>query len=157
MIQQCIYKIYNDIFAWVYRYTHSQVAENLHLFLIEKPHSDLSIGLSHPIFTKWCCLFMSLSYSWGKEEHRHEEMIKRWQGVCEERPRLHFWGENDELQLVRSQVVASEMELEDESVQRGRKERKGHPEGEGNDLGVAWRLEFMSWHLFFLTFLAWTP
>lgn len=64
--------------------------------------------------------------------------------MCEERPGFHFSGGTDELQLGRSQVVASEMELEDESVKGGGKESKGHPEGEGNDLGVAWRLEFVS-------------
>ena len=41
-------------------------------------------------------------------------------------------------------MVASEVELEDESVKGGGKERKGHPEGKGNDLGVAWRLDFVS-------------
>lgn len=34
-------------------------------------------------------------------------------------------------------MVASEMELADESVKGGGKERKGHPEGEGNGMGEA--------------------
>lgn len=34
-------------------------------------------------------------------------------------------------------MVASEMELEGESVKGGGKERRGHPEGEGNGMGEA--------------------